>query len=168
MRRIFGVFAVAAVLAGLTGQAALASNGLYITTNDKEHNLADLTATGNGNALSIVQSYDGLGDANALTVSLDGDLNGGPLGAAFGGLPARLGLVPGSVQQTGHGNTIGLSVTGSSNLFAMSQIGVSNSVIGSIIGNNNQVAVIQRGMGNSLSFTQNGTGNMLSVVQQSR
>jgi len=168
MRRIVGVFAVAAVLAVLAGQAALASNGLYITTDDKEHNLADLTATGDGNALSIVQSYDGLGGANSLTVSLDGDLNGGPLGAAFGGLPARLGLVPGSVQQTGHGNTIGLAVTGSSNLFALSQIGVNNTVIGSIIGTNNQVAAVQRGTGNSLSFTQNGTGNMLSVVQQSR
>ena len=84
MRTMFGVFAAAVVLAGLTGQA-LASNDLYITGNDRENNLADLTATGSGNVLSVVQTYDGLGDGNALTVSLDGNLNGGPLGAAFGG-----------------------------------------------------------------------------------
>lgn len=162
---------VGMLLAGLSDEPALASSGLndlYIVNNDGDSNLATLTVTGSDNLLAIVQSHVGLGGANTLTVNLDGDLNGGPLGSAFDGPASGLGLTPGQIEQIGHDNVIALSVTGTSNLFAMSQMGSGNGLSALIIGSNNQVAVRQGGSGNSLSLVQNGNGNILSVVQQSR
>jgi len=162
---------VGMLLAGLSGEPALANSGLndlYIVNNDGDSNLATLTVTGSDNLLSIVQRHDGLGGANSLSVNLDGDLNGGPLGSSFDGLVSGLGLTPGHIEQAGHGNAITVSVTGTSNLFAMSQMGSGNTLSASITGSNNQVAVRQAGAGNSVSLVQNGNGNILSVVQQSR
>lgn len=160
------VLLIAFLAAGLASGTAQASSGLSLVSNDPLANVATLGVTGSGNVLAIVQTHDLAGPRNTLSIAITGDLNGGPLGASFGGLPATLGLQPGHIEQSGHDNTIGLSVTGSQNLFAISQLGVGNTLTAMIIGNNNQAAISQTGTGNALSFTQNGNGNMLSVVQR--
>lgn len=159
------------LLAGLSVEPAFASSGLndlYIVNKDGDSNLATLTVTGSDNRLAVVQDHDGLAGANSLSVALDGDLNGGPLGSSFDGPLSGLGLSPGHIEQAGHDNAITVRVTGTSNLFAMSQAGSGNTLSAQITGSNNQVAVRQAGTGNFLSLIQNGNGNILSVVQQSR
>jgi hypothetical protein len=165
MKRILGVAAF--VLAGFAAQAVFADDGLLVASNDLA-NVATLAISGNDNALSIDQDFDGVGGGNHLDLSITGDDNGGPLGAFFGGLPAETGLVPGSLFQSGHDNSMSIKVAGISNIFAASQLGVGNTLTAVIVGNNNEAAVSQTGNGNMLSFSQNGSGNMLSVVQRSR
>jgi hypothetical protein len=169
--RFLIVFAAAALVA--VGQAQ-AGDGLYLTS-DYSHadrsNAAAVTFDGNDNGLFVLQTFHGDGGhagPNALSVNITGDLDGGPLNAAFGVPLASVGLTPGQLIQTGHDNTMSFTVNGGSrNFFAASQVGAHNMLTAMITGTNNQAAVSQTGSGNSLSFTQNGYGNRLTVIQRS-
>jgi hypothetical protein len=149
---------------GIAAGGAQANGGLYLTA---DYNSAKLTLTGDQNALSVDQTFDGLGGPNLLSVDISGNSNGGPSGAAFGTSLAVTGLAPGLLVQTGHDNSISVTVAGSQNLFAAAQVGSHNELTGTVIGNNNQAAVLQSGSGNTVSFVQNGNGNSLTVIQRS-
>jgi hypothetical protein len=162
--------ALAAIAIALIAAPAQASGGLYLTS-DYHHadtaNAADVTFDGDGSGLSILQSFDGRGGPNSLGVNIVGDLDGGPLHAAFDMPLAPSGLLPGQLSQTGHDNVMTVIVSGSQNFFAATQVGSHNLLTAMITGHNNQAAVSQAGSGNTLSFTQNGNGNRLTVIQRS-
>ena len=63
------ILAVVMTAGLLISGTASASNGLYIINNDDTTNLAALAVTGNENALRVIQSHDGTGGSNL--VSLD-------------------------------------------------------------------------------------------------
>src|SRR3569623_2967460 len=155
------------VLGSLVVGQAQASNGLYLTPDYSGSNVAEAHFRGYNNSLFATQLFDSAGGANRLQVNIDGNLNGGPLGAVFGDLILNTGLIPGQLIQSGHDNSMAVSIVGSQNLFAASQIGSHNLLTASVIGNNNQSQVSQSGSGNSLSFTQNGSGNRHTVIQRS-
>jgi hypothetical protein len=158
------------VATGLVAGQAQASGGLYLTSDyyaADSANAASVTLSGDSNALSIIQSFDGPGNRNSLGVNITGDLDGGPLNAVFDAPLAAVGLAPGQLMQTGNDNAMSISVTGTQNLFAASQVGTHNLLTAMISGNYNQAAVSQTGSGNSLTFTQNGNGNRLTVIQRS-
>lgn len=151
----------------LSATTAMASNEWVRLTQDETLNHARVTMTGNDNRLLIVQEHTGAGGRNMIAVTIDGELNGGPLGAEFTG-PARLsGLQPGRLSQSGFGNSMAIEVTGTSNLFAFAQTGSGNVLRASITGYSNQAAVVQTGIGNHATFSQTGIGNIVSITQNS-
>lgn len=156
---------LAAVLTGSAGMAH--ANELVLLDNNALLNNATVTMEGNGNRLEIVQSHTGGLGANSVVAAIYGDLNGGPLGAAFSGAALRVGLEPGKITQSGFDNRIQVAVNGSGNLFAFSQTGSGNSLTASITGQGNQAAVLQHGTGNHAGISQNGTGNVVGIMQYS-
>jgi len=164
MKTLLGISVIAAI--ALVSGTALASNPLYIVSNNDVLNSVAIDFVGDDNSLSIEQDLNGLGGANKVSGTITGDRNG-LVGGSFGApLTLATGLVPGKISQSGHDNMISLQVAGNQNLFAMSQTGSFNTLTASMIGNNNQAAILQMGTGNYASFWQNGNGNMLSIVQR--
>lgn len=151
----------------LSATAAMASNELVLLSQDDALNSARVAMTGNDNRLVIMQEHTGGIGGNTITATINGDLNGGPLGAAFTGAARLSGLQPGRLSQVGFGNMMTVEVTGSSNLFAFAQTGSGNVLQASISGYGNQAAVIQTGMGNHAAFSQTGIGNIVSITQTS-
>lgn len=131
-------------------------------------NIADVTISGKANDLGITQLSSGGSSSNIARVSIVGDRNGGVAGGSILPAFAALGLVPGTIVQSGEGNSITLTVVGNDNLFALGQIGSGNVIAGMIGGTENKVAAIQTGNGNTLSFSVIGTGNTLTVSQHAR
>jgi hypothetical protein len=159
------LLACASIVAPL--QAAHAANDWILRSNDDLLNSVAVEIEGDFNRLQIVQDHMGGGGANTLTVNIDGDFNGGPLGAKFTGAALLPGLTPGSLTQRGYGNTMSFDVSGSHNLFAAAQMGNSNTIMASITGTANQASVMQSGNNNFVAFSQNGIGNTVSVMQTS-
>lgn len=159
------MLACAALL--VSASAAAASNELVLITEASFLNRAELTINGNNNRLVITQDHTGGYGANSIVATINGDLNGGPLGASFSGVAARSGLRPGTLSQSGFNNSMAIEVNGSSNLFAFAQSGSGNMLRASITGHDNQAAVIQTGVNNFASFSQNGIGNIVSITQNS-
>ncbi len=157
--------AIAALLTATTG--AMASNELVLLTHDEFLNRAEIAITGNDNRLIISQEHTGGVGLNSVTATINGDLNGGPLGASFTGAALATGLQPGTIRQSGFNNTMAISVEGTSNLFAFAQIGSGNALHASITGHSNQAAVTQVGTNNYAGFSQNGIGNIVSISQVS-
>jgi hypothetical protein len=156
----------AAALFAWPAQGALAANDINILTMDDVSNVLRLHIEGDNNALQIDQENPG-GPANSITLNIEGDLNGGPLGARFTGAALTPGLQPGTLVQKGYGNSISFDVTGSSNLFAVAQLGNRNMVTASISGSANQASIMQVGNGNVAGFSQAGIGNTVSIMQRS-
>jgi hypothetical protein len=159
------LLACAAALAPL--QAAHAANDLALASNDNLLNSADIAILGNFNRLQIAQDHFGGGSGNTLSVSIDGDFNGGPADETFSGAALLPELAPGSLIQRGYGNSMSFDVSGSHNLFAAAQVGNNNTIMASIIGASNQASVMQSGNSNFVAFSQNGIGNTVSVMQTS-
>lgn len=161
--------AIAAVAAAFTGsaQVAWAANDLILVNLDEFANAAIVNIEGNSNRLQIVQDHFGGAAGNTISVSIEGDLNGGPLDAEFTGAARRAGLEPGMLVQEGFGNAMSFRVNGSNNLFAAAQIGNSNTIDAFIQGSYNQASVMQVGNGNFAAFSQNGIGNIVSISQTS-
>ena len=157
--------ALAATLMSAT--AVQAKNELVLLTDVDMLNVAEMTLNGNGNRLVISQTHTGGFGANTINATINGDLNGGPLGAAFTGPASLSGLQPGSLIQDGFNNSMAIEVNGTSNLFAFSQIGSGNALLASIAGQDNQAAVLQTGVNNFASLVQNGIGNIVSITQNS-
>ena len=161
------MISAACVGALLSTSEAMALNELVLLSENNILNRAEVTIAGNDNRLVISQEHTGSGGLNTITATINGDLNGGPLGASFTG-PARLtGLLPGTLAQRGFGNTMTISVDGTSNLFAFAQSGSGNTLAASISGHSNQAAVVQNGINNFAAFSQNGIGNIVSITQNS-
>src|SRR5690606_37203767 len=93
-----------------------------------------LDVSGDNNRLTILQEHSGGQASNLIDLRIEGDLNGGPLGAAFQGPASRTGLQPGSLTQNGFDNHMQVSVTGTANLFAFAQIGSGNRLHATIMG----------------------------------
>ena len=149
--------------------AIASENPLVITSNSDSLNIADLSMDGNANSLTLLQETPlGATAQNLIRVSLEGERNGGPAGAAFTGAALTSGLMPGHLTQQGEGNSIDIGVLGSSNLFAVAQIGDANVVSATITGSGNQAAVQQFGSNNFAVFSQTGYGNIVSITQRSR
>lgn len=161
------IIATACATILMSATAATASNELVLLSERDFVNRADVTINGNDNRLVISQEHTGGGGANTITATINGDLNGGPLGASFTGAALRSGLRPGTLSQRGFDNSMTIEVNGSSNLFAFAQSGSGNVVRASITGHDNQAAVIQAGVNNFAAFSQNGIGNIVSITQQS-
>ena len=158
------------VAASIAAGGAQAGSGLYLTADYNStsvYNSASISLAGDQNALSVDQTFDGLGGPNLLSVDISGNLNGGLLGTSFDSPLSFTGLAPGHLVQAGHDNSLAVTVAGSQNLFAATQLGSHNELTATIIGNNNQAAVLQSGNGNAVSFAQIGNGNRLSVIQRS-
>lgn len=158
---------IAAIAAILPVGMAHASNELVILTQSELLNVATLDVQGDFNRLEILQEHSGGIGSNTLDLAIQGDMNGGPLGAAFTGSALSTGLTPGTIVQRGFANAIAATVSGTGNLFAFSQIGSGNSLTASITGTENQAAVMQSGSHNHAAFTQSGIGNSVSIVQKS-
>jgi hypothetical protein len=161
--------ACAAMVAALmpTGAAFAGVNTITVGDPADTYNVLMLEVGGSDNVLSINQSAPiGASGPNSMTVTIDGDFNGGTAGS-FGSVTLLSGLTPGVLSQAGQGNRMTLGVTGSHNLFAMVQSGSYNVIGASISGTGNQAAVTQAGIGNHLSFSQSGTGNIIQVSQTS-
>lgn len=161
------VMSAAGAAAMLCATAAMASNELVLLTKDDTFNHARVAITGNDNRLVIAQEHSGGIGANTIAATINGDLNGGPLGAEFTGAARLAGLQPGRLSQVGFGNTMTIEVTGTSNLFAFAQTGSGNVLQASITGYGNQAAVVQTGIGNHAALSQNGIGNIVSITQNS-
>lgn len=164
--RLLPAGVVFTVLVSAAGPAA-AENELVTLLPANPLNVASVAMTGDGNRLVISQLHFGGDGANAISVSIEGNRNGGPEGAVFSGPAAATGLSPGSLMQSGFGNAIELAVAGDDNLFAVTQSGSGNVAIGAITGFANQAAIVQVGVGNVASFSQNGIGNIVSISQHS-
>lgn len=149
----------------ISAMPALASNDMILLNPDDLSNFATFDISGTSNRLVITQEHSGAGDRNAVDVSIIGDRNGGPVGVSFTGVATDVGLDPGSLLQSGFGNSIKARIEGDDNLFAVAQIGNNNSVEATIVGFSNQAAVSQIGNGNFTSLSQNGIGNIISVRQ---
>lgn len=159
--------AMAAVALLWPTTSSFAKNELVILSQESFLNVARIEVDGDANSLTILQEHKGGGAANVLDVSLTGDGNGGPLGAAFTGAALSAGLQPGTITQRGFGNMMAVDVTGSRNLFAFAQNGSENALSGTITGMNNQAVVSQTGYNNFTAFSQTGNGNTISVMQTS-
>lgn len=155
---------VAGVLASAPAQA---NNELLILSEDEPSNSLVLDVNGSSNGISSLQAHNGFGAGNMIHLDIEGDFNGGAPGASFAGATLSLGLMPGSITQSGSDNHITASVTGSQNLFAFAQEGSGNRLTGSISGTANQVVVTQTGKNNVVGFSQSGIGNMINVSQTS-
>lgn len=161
---IKGVSIALLVSLAATGPA-FSFNEMILRNPDDLASLAVVEITGSYNRLVIDQVSTGEGVVNSVNVTIEGDRNGGPAGAAFGGVAVRNGLMPGEITQRGLGNSVDFDVRGSDNLFAVAQIGNDNAVWASIVGYGNQSSVYQTGNGNFASLSQNGIGNIISVSQ---
>lgn len=162
------IFAACAVVAGLMSPAgAMAKNELVLLTQDQFLNRAEISIDGSSNRLVLSQEHTGGIGLNTITATIDGDLNGGALGASFTAAAQRVGLQPGTLTQNGFNNTMSIEVNGTANLFAFAQIGSGNVLNASIAGYNNQAAVLQTGVNNFAGFSQNGIGNIVSITQNS-
>jgi hypothetical protein len=151
----------------LSGPAAQAANDIKLLTVDTVDNTALLQIAGSDNRVQIMQDSAGFTTGNRLTLTIKGDLNGGPLASQFTGAALLPGLTPGSILQKGQGNSIAMDVTGSKNLFAVAQNGSGNIVAASIAGLANQASVSQVGNNNVAGFSQHGNGNIVSIMQRS-
>lgn len=168
MKSALAAVLVVVVAALFTGQAQ--ADKLYLTADFSSLDSANALSVGldgDGNGLSISQTYSGSGAGNSIGVDITGDLNGGPLEAVFAPFTAVVGLAPGALIQSGYDNAMSITVHGSQNLFAAQQSGNDNSLTAAVTGNRNEAAIAQIGSGNTLSFTQSGNGNMLTVIQRS-
>ncbi len=159
--------AVCAAAAISATAAAAGNNELVLLSQDEFLNRAEVAITGNQNRLMISQEHTGGIGLNTITATINGDLNGGPLGASFTGAARQTGLQPGKLSQYGFNNAMTIEVNGNSNLFAFSQNGSGNTLRASITGYENQAAVMQTGVNNFASMTQNGIGNIVSITQNS-
>lgn len=159
--KLHSILVAGVVLASAPAQA---SNELLILTQHELSNSLMLDVNGSFNAVSVLQAHNGLGAANMIDLNINGDFNGGPLGASFTGSATSVGLTPGSITQSGLDNHI----TGSHNLFAFAQEGSGNRLTASISGIANQAAVSQTGLNNVVGFSQSGIDNMISISQTSR
>ena len=158
---------------GITGGSNLVR--LTQTGGSLVGNNALANITGTGNHADIEQTKSGLGGANGLSLTLVGDYNNNnPDLSDFSGVAAAAalssGLRPGSIQQTGSGNSITMDVgkpgSGSNgNVFAFLQDGGYNTIKGSVLGNSNQAVVVQNGGSNFTSFSQIGSFNIIGVNQ---
>jgi hypothetical protein len=160
-------FALALILAAASTSAARSANPMILLDQSDLSQLAVVDVTGDGNRLAIVQTGPAAKPGNRVAVSIKGDGNGGADGASFTGRPASLGLTPGSLTQSGFGNSMNVAVVGDGNTFAVAQLGNYNAVVATITGSNNQAAVSQTGVGNFASVAQTGIGNSISVQQTS-
>jgi len=161
---------VVLAVASIGSSGAEASGGLYLTTDyhaTGDYNSAAIRLVGDQNVLFMEQDADSFGGTILLNVDITGNLNGGPLGVTFSAPLMLTSLIPGQLVQTGHDNSITVTVAGSQNLLAASQFGSGNVLTAAIIGHNNQAAVLQSGNGNTVTFSQNGNGNSLTVIQRS-
>lgn len=159
------LFACAAAVAPL--QAAHAANDWILTSDDNLLNSATAKIEGDFNRLQIEQDHFGGVEGNMISVTIDGDFNGGPLDTKFTGAALLPGLAPGSLVQRGYGNSMSFDVSSSHNLFAAAQVGNNNTIMASITGTSNQASVMQTGNSNFVAFSQNGIGNTVSVMQTS-
>lgn len=165
MKRTIILLALGCLAGGL--QPAHATNDLVLLSNDEFLNIVTSEIEGTGNRLVIDQHSTGQTPGNTITLDIDGDFNGGPLGSHFTGAALAPGLAPGSLTQIGFGNTMSFEVRGSYNLFAALQDGNDNVITGSIVGSNNQASVSQVGNNNFVGFSQTGIGNTVSITQTS-
>jgi hypothetical protein len=136
-------------------------------------NHAQITVDGNRNFASVVQLHTA-GSANWVTLDITGNDNNNPLYSGIhdftdAALAAAGPLVPGAILQSGHGNTIdmtvGVTVASNANMFAFSQDGSGNGIVGIVDGTGNQAVVVQTGAGNFTSFIQSGNYNIIGVTQ---
>jgi hypothetical protein len=151
----------------LSAPAAQAANDINLLTVNTVDNKALVKIDGSNNNLQIMQDSSGFASGNMLTLTIKGDLNGGPLASQFTGAALLPGLKPGSIMQKGQGNSIAMDIVGSKNLFAVAQNGTGNIVAASITGLANQASVSQIGNNNVAGFSQNGNGNIVSIMQRS-
>lgn len=121
-------------------------------------NNADVSVTGDLNFLNVAQF-----GSNLTSVIIEGDLNN-EQSALFGG-DAQLGLLVGTLAQTGQGNVITATLIGDQNAIAMQQIGDFNTITATITGDANQAAFIQAGMLNTAWLVQSGNGNVAGFLQ---
>ena len=153
-----------------TSAWADASNVLSLSPGQDASNRIELLLSGDDNQLTLSQTFSGPlspSAANSISLQVRGDRNGaGRAGSAPA--PTLIADLPwGSLTQSGHSNSMDLTVTGSDNLLAAVQRGSSNALKGSITGSMNQAAVSQTGQNNVASFSQTGKGNMVSITQTS-
>lgn len=142
------------------------SNVLTLSPGQDVSNRVELLVMGDDNRLDLSQTSSGsVHGENLITLTVRGDRNGASRGASTKTLIADLPW--GTLSQTGHSNSMDLSVSGSDNLLAAVQRGSSNVLQGSISGNANWAAVSQTGQNNLASFSQTGNGNMVSISQTS-
>ncbi|MEP9374466.1 hypothetical protein [Mesorhizobium sp. KR1-2] len=145
-------------------------------------NSANVLFKGNNNHLDITQAKSGFGSGNTLNVTLYGNYNNDAPGFSSPVLTHAVGLArsiaggsslsfgPGTIYQSGNGNTITLDVgtattNSNGNLFAFVQSGNTNGIVGSINGMGNQAVVVQSGDGNFTNFSQIGNFNVVGVSQ---
>ena len=152
------------VLAALYSSPSLAVNDYVLVNPHDLSNLVTIEMSGDNNRLMIDQVAPLGQPGNAISVSLVGNDNGGPVGSHFRTLDAN-GLMPGSLIQHGFGNAIEVAVSGSDNLFAIAQYGSSNTARAQITGTENQFVIHQAGNGNFANLVQNGIGNTAIVTQ---
>lgn len=164
------ILLAATALLGLSRLAG--ANQLSLDYHDYEPaapNTAMLSITGDANVLSITQtapaSADQAASGNSLSITIEGNRNGGFDDAAFAPPLADFSLQPGLFSQEGLGNGIDFTVTGSSNLFAFAQTGNGNIAMGKMTGSGNQAVVQQMGNNNIAAFSQSGNGNIVSISQ---
>ncbi|SNY94137.1 Curlin associated repeat-containing protein [Cohaesibacter sp. ES.047] len=154
---------------GLMAHASSEDNVIELMNQaDMDGNTVELLVTGSNNGLHINQTLaSGAVDGNIMNISINGDFNGGPLGARFSGALAASGLEPGHLTQIGFNNRMDIDVDGSNNLFSFLQNGSGNSIDASIQGTGNQAAIQQYGQNNHVSMSQVGSGNMIAISQRS-
>ncbi len=159
-------FLVASILPLVFATSALADTSNILTLSPKEgaSNRIELLLTGDDNRLALSQTASSASSAgNSISLTIRGDRNG----AGRAGSTLIADLPWGTLSQSGHSNSMDLSVTGSDNLLAAVQRGSANVLRGSIVGSANQAAVSQTGQNNLASFSQTGKGNMVSITQTS-
>ncbi|NGN44752.1 hypothetical protein G6N74_27220 [Mesorhizobium sp. CGMCC 1.15528] len=162
--KLHSILVAGVVLASAPAQAG---NELIILTQHELSKSLTLDVNGSFNTVSVLQAHNGLGAPNVLNVNINGDFNGGSLGAPLTGSAHWVGPTPGSITQSGFDNHITASVTGSHDLFAFAQEGSGNRLTASISGIANQAAVSQTGLNNVVGFSQSGIDNMISISQTS-
>ena len=139
-------------------------------------NDAAVNIVGDSNFADIAQTKRGIGRVNTLTLNIFGNNNNNPTLPTFGGDAATAalgtGLKPGSIIQSGAGNSITMNVGSSTqpsaaddNVFAFLQNGGHNTIVGAVLGHSNQAVVVQNGAGNFTSFTQTGNFNIIGINQ---
>ncbi len=165
-------FLVASIIPLVFATSALAdsSNRLTLRPGQDASNRIELLLSGDDNQLTLSQSFSGSSSpaaANSISLEVRGDRNGaGRAGSSLA--PTLIADLPwGSLSQSGHANSMDLTVAGSDNLLAAVQRGSSNTFSGHISGHANQAAVSQTGQNNVASFSQTGKGNIVSITQTS-
>ncbi len=152
------------VLAALFSSPSLATNDFVLVNPDDLSSLMTIEMTGDRNMLTIDRLAPSGQSAGEISVSLQGEGNGGPQGARFRGFVGG-GLMPGALIQHGLANDIEVAVRGTDNLFAIAQTGSANTARAQVAGTDNQFVIDQAGTGNFVSLVQNGTGNTAIVTQ---